>query len=121
MVTYFTFALALIAPSAAATASPPETTDQTAIPKMVGLPAPTPYPTEALRLHQEGKVVMTLTISAKGSVVACTITTTSGSPTLDRASCEALRKQHFVPARDSAGNKVDGTLTMPMTWRLPAL
>ncbi|MEG3143256.1 energy transducer TonB [Sphingomonas sp. RT2P30] len=78
------------------------------------------YPAEALRLRQQGRVVMHLTISTQGAVTACTITTSSGSPSLDADACEkALRRVHFTPAKDDAGKPVESTYDLPMRYVLP--
>lgn len=78
-----------------------------------------PYPGEALRLHQEGTTTLTLHVNANGRVTRCLVATSSGSPSLDRASCAFAHGVRFDPARDGAGVTVEGDTSFPMHWRLP--
>ncbi|MFA5963534.1 MAG: energy transducer TonB [Sphingomonas sp.] len=81
---------------------------------------PEAYPADAARLHQQGRVVLHLIISPAGSVTACTVTASSGSPSLDADACDkALHKVRFTPARDDAGRPVQSTYELPMRYVLP--
>lgn len=81
---------------------------------------PDSYPAEAMRLRQEGRVAMHLIISVTGNVKACTVTTSSGSPSLDADACDkALKKVHFTPAKDDAGQPVEGTYDLSVRYVLP--
>ena len=84
-----------------------------------GLIGVSAYPTEALRLRQEGKTVLNVHVSAKGRVDTCLVAETSGSSSLDHASCEFVRHVRFDPARDETGRAVEGNTRFPMNWRLP--
>ena len=77
------------------------------------------YPREALRLHQEGKAVVTVHVNAKGRVSACSVAQSSGSDSLDAASCSFVRRVRFDPARDENGRPVEGDARFPMSWHLP--
>ena len=80
----------------------------------------TPYPPEALAKRQQGKVSAMLAIDAKGRVVGCRITSSSGSAALDRQTCElARRNARFVPA-SHAGTAVAGSFALrDVNWVLP--
>ncbi len=77
------------------------------------------YPAEALRLGQQGKSKVSLTISAKGRVTECLVMESSGSASLDAATCRVMARLSFLPARDGEGHAVQGRLTTAMNWVLP--
>ena len=77
------------------------------------------YPKDALRLRQEGLSVVQLRISTKGRVKACSVQQSSGSPSLDAATCVLARDRRFKPARDGQGKAVEGDAPMRINWRLP--
>ncbi|GAB4158754.1 MAG: hypothetical protein Fur0037_26200 [Planctomycetota bacterium] len=59
---------------------------------------PPPYPLQSRRLGEQGRVVLSLAIDARGNVVEARIVRSSGHRRLDRAALEALRKWKFLPA-----------------------
>lgn len=62
------------------------------------------YPSEAIRNHEQGITAFRLDIGIDGRVTGCTITSSSGSPTLDAATCRLLvARARFEPARDANG------------------
>lgn len=77
------------------------------------------YPPEAVARREEGKTILTIHVTAKGRVDACSVATSSGSASLDKASCDFVRKIRFDPARDETGKVVDGSTQFPMNWHLP--
>ena len=78
------------------------------------------YPPEAIRASEQGRVVAKLWIDPSGRVVSCTVLQTSGSVSLDQATCRiALDKVSFVPATDRRGRPVAATYTLPVRWVLP--
>lgn len=78
------------------------------------------YPIEAIRLHQQGRVVVKLWIDTDGKVASCTLAQSSGSPSLDRATCEiALKRVRYTPARDRKGQPIAASATLPVRWVLP--
>lgn len=77
------------------------------------------YPAEALRLHQEGTTQVSLQIDAKGKVADCRLLESSGSASLDEATCRMLTKLRFKPARDGEGHAVVGEFVRKMSWKLP--
>ncbi|WP_347093518.1 energy transducer TonB [Sphingomonas parapaucimobilis] len=77
------------------------------------------YPAEALAKHQEGRTILTIHVTAKGKVDSCSVITSSGSKSLDDATCLFARHVRFDPARDAAGQAVEADMQFPMNWRLP--
>ncbi len=78
------------------------------------------YPEQAIRNEEQGTVAFRLTIDRKGRVSDCTVTQSSGSATLDRASCSIVeRRARFVPARDTQGRTVEDSMTSRIRWVLP--
>lgn len=81
---------------------------------------PDAYPPEAIRAGEQGRVVVSLTLSANGTVGACKVRETSGSAALDLATCTiATSRMHFRPARDARGRAIDAAYTLPVRWVLP--
>lgn len=78
------------------------------------------YPAAALIAGEQGTVEFSLTVGPNGRVTACTVTSSSGSATLDEATCRIMRtRAHFTPARDSDGNPIADTVSSHMRWVLP--
>lgn len=77
------------------------------------------YPSEAFWKHQEGKAVMTVHVTAKGIVDSCAIKTSSGSESLDRATCNVARHIKYEPALDQNGQPVEAFTSFHMNWVLP--
>lgn len=78
------------------------------------------YPPEAQRRGEQGRAVARLTVDRTGAVVRCAITSSSGSPRLDQATCRiALKKARYTPARDILGAPTAATTTLPVRWVLP--
>lgn len=91
------------------------------------LPKPLPstplvmsYPPDALRRSQQGRAEVTLTVSEKGKPTRCVITRSSGSNSLDHASCETFMRLRFDPARNADGDAVKGMYVTHVNWRIPA-
>lgn len=80
------------------------------------------YPADALSAHGEGRVGVRLAVRADGRVSDCDVTTTSGTPSLDTATCGLLFvRARFSPARDDAGKPVAGTFATRIAWRYPTI
>lgn len=78
------------------------------------------YPSVALRRGWEGNGNYLLTIGTNGRVTDCSITTSTGRDVLDRATCKSVkRRARFDPAMNSSGEKVSGTYSGKVTWRIP--
>jgi protein TonB len=77
------------------------------------------YPQQAIDNDEQGTTVVTLTIGANGRVSNCSVSSSSGSRSLDSATCSILtRRARYEPAQDSNGNPVSATVTGRVTWRL---
>ncbi len=78
------------------------------------------YPFDAIRKGEQGRTVAWITVDASGTPTACRIESSSGSDSLDRATCRiALQRMHFDPARDGKGNAIAGGIRLPVKWVLP--
>lgn len=73
------------------------------------------YPTSARLRQTEGKVVLTISISAQGDLLSSRVKTSSGSHILDSAGLSAVRKAAPYPAPDS---ETPVLLDVPMNFRL---
>lgn len=79
----------------------------------------TDYPPDAFRQNRQGDVRFELDIGANGRVTNCRIIVSSGTPSLDRATCRIIQaRARFTPARDGAGNAVPDTIASHIGWWL---
>jgi TonB family protein len=82
--------------------------------------SPDDYPVEALRKGEQGFVAFRLDVSAEGAVSDCSVEQSSGSPSLDAATCRILSERaRFTPARSSAGKTVADSVSGRIRWALP--
>lgn len=78
------------------------------------------YPLDAQRAEIDGTTAFRLDIDRLGVPTRCTITTSSGSASLDTATCDKLMvRARFTPAKDAKGKSVPDTYNGRITWRLP--
>lgn len=86
-----------------------------------GLFSDADYPESAIRSEDQGTVRASLTIGTNGRVTGCTVTQSSGSSSLDSATCRILRSRaKYTPAVDSNGRPTTDTVTTPpIRWVLP--
>lgn len=78
------------------------------------------YPSEPLRLRQEGVVGFRLTIDPLGRASQCVITSSSTYPALDATTCtHLLRRARFTPAIGSNGEAIVGSYASSVRWTLP--
>jgi TonB family protein len=78
------------------------------------------YPVETLRNKWSGPVVMDLSISESGRVVACRTVISSGHDLLDKKACAILSKAaRYKPARDENGQAVAAGDYAQFVWTLP--
>ncbi|MEY4212331.1 MAG: hypothetical protein RL458_556, partial [Pseudomonadota bacterium] len=59
---------------------------------------PPPYPHGARRLREEGDVRLSVHIDEQGRVIEVKVAVSSGSPRLDAAATETVKKWRFTPA-----------------------
>jgi protein TonB len=81
-----------------------------------GCPAPA-YPRRALRLEQEGRVILLLRVGADGRVTEARVSESSGHALLDEAALAAARAWILEPAR-RGDEAVAGSLRVPIRFRL---
>jgi TonB family protein len=78
------------------------------------------YPRDAARRNEQGVTGFTLDVDAAGRVSACRVTESSGSASLDEATCRiAQERAQFEPARDRRGRPVPDQISRHMRWVLP--
>ena len=77
------------------------------------------YPQSAIERDEQGSVTVRLTVGTNGRVSGCDVTSSSGSRTLDSATCRILRSRaRFTPARDNRGNPTTDSVTQRIRWVL---
>ena len=77
------------------------------------------YPGDALRAEKQGRVGVRVTIGPDGRVTACSVTSSSGTPSLDSAACDGMQRYaRYTPALDDAGNPTSGTANTAIVYRL---
>lgn len=79
-------------------------------------PAPR-YPPFARRSGQEGTVLLSVVVTASGTVEQVTVQQGSGHALLDRAAVESVSGWRFVPAQRQ-GHPVAATVTVPIRFQL---
>lgn len=77
------------------------------------------YPQRALREEKTGTTGFRVTIGADGRVTDCQITSSSGTPELDSATCDKFtRRARFKPAMQN-GSPTEGTFSSRVRWVIP--
>jgi protein TonB len=76
-----------------------------------------PYPMLARRRHQQGLVILSLTVSASGSPASVRLKETSGFPILDEPALKAVKDWEFNPARIGA-IRVESEIEVPVRFTL---
>jgi TonB family protein len=70
----------------------------------------------------QGYTVAALTVDENGRVTGCKIKESSGSAELDGTVCRRVyERAQFSPARDTAGNPVEGSFLLPVLWGKPPI
>lgn len=78
------------------------------------------YPTRALREEREGTTSFRVTVGPDGRVTGCSVTSSSGSPDLDDATCaNVTRRARFNPATDGEGQPTTGSYSNRVRWVIP--
>lgn len=79
------------------------------------------YPSIALQQEIEGTTGFRVTVGPDGRVSDCAITSSSGSPELDLATCTNVkRRARFEPALDASGNPTIGQYANRVRWKIPS-
>lgn len=78
------------------------------------------YPFAAIQDAAQGTTGFVLTVDARGTVVDCQVTSSSGWELLDASTCDLLMaRSRFKPARDFEGRPVAATFRSRMRWQIP--
>ena len=78
------------------------------------------YPQDAIRNEQQGTTGFRLEVGPDGRVTNCTITSSSGSSSLDSTTCRLMKSRaRFTPATDSNGNRTSDSVSGRIRWQLP--
>lgn len=101
---------------------PPRFTPKAATPK--GRPGDwattNDYPSRALNEEREGVTGFRVSVGPDGRVTSCEVTSSSGSPDLDDATCKNVsRRARFNPAMDGEGQPTSGSYTGRIRWQIP--
>jgi len=75
------------------------------------------YPSSARRLGEQGLVKVETDIDAKGLVIACRVSVSSGFPSLDSAALNAVQQARFLPAMKN-GRAVASKVLIPIRFQL---
>ncbi|MGE3623796.1 MAG: energy transducer TonB [Bdellovibrionales bacterium] len=79
-------------------------------------PAPV-YPPPARKRGIQGKVMLEVAVSAKGDARQVEVARSSGSELLDDAALDAVRRWHFVPARQGS-EVIEARVLVPVEFKL---
>jgi protein TonB len=114
--------LQLPAPAPPPAPPPPKFQAKRAVPK--GSPAnwatTNDYPTRALREERAGTTGFRVSVGPDGRVTSCSVTSSSGSPDLDEATCSNVtRRARFTPAIDGDGNPTTDSYSNRIRWVIP--
>src|SRR5579863_4219481 len=78
------------------------------------------YPPRALREERAGTTRFHMTVGPNGRPTDCQVTSSSGSPDLDEATCTyASRRARFTPATDTDGQPTTGSYSGSVRWVIP--
>ncbi len=78
------------------------------------------YPSSAIRAEEQGTTGFRVDVGPDGRVTSCQVTSSSGSSTLDEATCRLVtRRARFTPAKDTTGAAVSDTYSNRIRWVLP--
>jgi protein TonB len=75
------------------------------------------YPDASKRANEEGRCIVTVTVSADGRITNEAIQQSSGFPRLDEACLKGVHGQRMIPATED-GKPVDKTVSLPIVWKL---
>ena len=108
------------APPAPPAPPPPRVVQpKSAVGNLQGLFGEDDYPTSALENEEQGTVNVRLGVGPNGRVTDCSVLASSGSRTLDAATCRVLKSRaRFTPATDNTGAATSGSVTQRITWRI---
>ena len=77
------------------------------------------YPSQAQRDEETGTVRVRLDVGTNGRVSNCSVTSSSGSRSLDSTTCRLLTSRaRFTPAKDQNGQPISDSVTTAIRWEL---
>jgi protein TonB len=76
-----------------------------------------PYPAFSRRLGEQGKVLLSVSVSTQGQPENIEIKLSSGSPRLDQAALDAVKRWRFVPAK-RGDTPIQSWVTVPIVFSL---
>lgn len=77
------------------------------------------YPSDAARMEKEGRVGVRVSIGTDGRVTGCTVTSSSGTASLDRAACDGMQRYaRYDPALNDSGQPTEGSASTAIVYRL---
>jgi len=77
------------------------------------------YPSDAARMEKEGRVGVRVSIGPDGRVTGCTVTSSSGTPSLDRAACDGMQRYaRYDPALSDSGQPTEGSASTAIVYKL---
>ena len=77
------------------------------------------YPSDALRMEKEGRVGVRVSIGPDGRVTSCSVTSSSGTASLDRAACDGMQRYaRYDPALNDAGQPTEGSASTAIVYKL---
>ena len=81
---------------------------------------PEDYPSADLRAENQGTTGFRLEFGVDGKPTNCSVTQSSGFPSLDAKACQMLmRRGRFTPAKDTTGKSLPGTYSNRVRWQIP--
>lgn len=82
--------------------------------------SPDDYPTRDIREGNQGVTRFRLSVGTDGRVTGCTVTGSSGFPSLDAAACNKLTARgRFRAATGEDGEKIAGSFSSSIKWQIP--
>lgn len=79
------------------------------------------YPPSAARNEEQGTTRFKLAVGPDGKVRECTVTSSSGSSSLDSTTCKLMKQRaRFTPAKNNRGEAAGDIVSNAIRWVLPA-
>jgi protein TonB len=78
---------------------------------------PPAYPALARRMHEQGRVLLRVLVTAEGLAERVELKTGSGAERLDRAALDAVKRWRFIPARQGE-QAVSAWVVVPISFSL---
>ncbi len=76
------------------------------------------YPLDVVARRASGRSLAVVRLDAQGRPSDCRIVHSSGTKSLDDASCMVMLRARFRPARDKAGRLMESVFPLQLSWRI---